>query len=556
VKKTYYVEILDFTKIILKLAFIQSSLINVTIQNAVRPLDDQGSSNHYLIIDSNFSPNSTLSSSANNVTVTNSSSVILVDIEPELDISLQTFNRGANASFINLTALTTVYSYPKDVTFAILSQTQSSILNCSVVADGLSRQPSNETSGVSNVTLEVSDIHLQSITVMQTRVVENISACTIINDPGYYVLVNDLQAGAFAPCIQINASNVTLDGNGFEFTGENSVSIVSQNQSDITLKNIKSHSVGNTVALEDVTGFSMYDFTLINGSTYGVSLSNTQHTHFENGFIDMTPGGIVSLNAQYITLINVTIQNAVRPLDDQGGSNHYLILDSNFSPNSTLSSSANNLTVINSSAVILVDLEPEVFLPTLVFTPGNNTIELNLSDYVVVYSYPKNKSFSIDGAGNTSVANCTVAGDKLTCVSSGQEGNMTLDLVVSDIHKTKVANTTVQNNQSQTTTTTTTGGSTGPGNIGEVFLVENNETQTQEEEQTEQQGGQATQEPEIPFGPGDEVVNDEVTDADDLLTGQVTGPQGGPFSTGRVFFYILLLIAITGGGYLYFSRKN
>jgi parallel beta-helix repeat protein len=82
---------------------------------------------------------------------------------------------------------------------------------------------------------------------------QEISECTVIDDPGEYVLTRDFSGEGRGPCIDIQADGVVLDGDGHRFYsgGGQGIRVTGQ---DVIVRNVRTGGWGPHIEIEDTTG--------------------------------------------------------------------------------------------------------------------------------------------------------------------------------------------------------------------------------------------------------------------------------------------------------------
>ena len=107
-----------------------------------------------------------------------------------------------------------------------------------------------------------------------------ISGCTIIRQPGYYSLANDINSGS--SCILINVSNVVLDGNGklINGTGASGTYGVYTNESvplsNITIKNLKVSNYDKGIFFGRVENGTIEN-SVMTANTIGIEISQSNY---------------------------------------------------------------------------------------------------------------------------------------------------------------------------------------------------------------------------------------------------------------------------------------
>ncbi|MFT4312761.1 MAG: hypothetical protein ACMXYF_06060, partial [Candidatus Woesearchaeota archaeon] len=190
------------------------------------------------------------------------------------------------------------------------------------------------------------------------------------------------------------------------------------------------------------------------------------------------------------------------------------------------------------------------------------TIISNLSKFVN-QSTTQSIEFSLLHQTNTQNIQCSIEDVRITCAIQENENSNTLVQILANDSKTALNQTinvsslfVAPQSQNQPTQNTFTGGTrTTQTNVGDVFVVQEEEpaqeftqnTTTQETEQPEE----PSLEVETPFGPGNQTEDEP----DNLITGQITGPLGAQAITiASIFIGLLLIVSIIL--IVIFMRKN
>nr|WP_233204227.1 NosD domain-containing protein [Halegenticoccus soli] len=147
---------------------------------------------------------------------------------------------------------------------------------------------------------------------------ERIDSCTAITEPGRYELVRDIAGNNAGTCVQVRASNVTLDGRGFELRGRSAFDgstgiavsasrsltnvtvqnvvltqwtrgVYAENGTDVVVRDIVTAFTVDGVVLSDTTNNTVRDARLSNSVT-GLSLIRTRTRRSPR----RRPSGVVS----------------------------------------------------------------------------------------------------------------------------------------------------------------------------------------------------------------------------------------------------------------------
>ncbi|WP_456478623.1 right-handed parallel beta-helix repeat-containing protein [Geoglobus ahangari] len=151
----------------------------------------------------------------------------------------------------------------------------------------------------------------------------NISGCTEINSSGYYVLSNNITDATGISttygnvCILINASNVTLDGNGFVIDGyigltTNYGIYTVSNHENITIKNITVRDWYYGVYMSSTHNSTISQVTLTSNRNAGIYLLLSNYNKIDrvrvidNYYQNYTSWGINVLSSNYNIISNST----------------------------------------------------------------------------------------------------------------------------------------------------------------------------------------------------------------------------------------------------------
>ncbi|MBI2631622.1 right-handed parallel beta-helix repeat-containing protein, partial [Candidatus Pacearchaeota archaeon] len=163
--------------------------------------------------------------------------------------------------------------------------------------------------GINNITVYAKDTAGNENGAAITFNLTVVDSCAILNQEGatYRQLVNILSASG-ASCINITASNVTIDGNGYSIRDNtfNAVGIYSRNTRNTTIRNTNVSVGGYGIYLEIVNSSKIYNNSInsTNWTAYGIYLNS--FSQFNN-----VSANIVNTNgtSAYGILINTNSMN-------------------------------------------------------------------------------------------------------------------------------------------------------------------------------------------------------------------------------------------------------
>lgn len=127
---------------------------------------------------------------------------------------------------------------------------------------------------------------------------EPIDGCTTITEPGRYVLANDItRQGTITSgtCIEIRASDVTLDGDGHAFTGlgtSNSTAIYAVGVENVVVRDIRIADWHRAVNYRRVSNGEIRNVE-VESSAYGVTLAESDGVTLTDSTISGNFVGVV-----------------------------------------------------------------------------------------------------------------------------------------------------------------------------------------------------------------------------------------------------------------------
>jgi parallel beta-helix repeat protein len=255
----------------------------------------------------------------------------------------------------------------------------------------------------------------------------NVTNCTIIKNPGVYVLTKDITNSTSSICIDIQSGDVIFDGQGFKIDGIGSgdgikVYNYSITLPNVTIKNVTLNEWNNGVKVYNSENASLIDLTITNG-TIGVEIDLASNLTIVNSLLkDNTLGGIILSDSENIVISRNTIQNnGEGPWTYSGiqvsGSNNVTVSDNYLYGNGYrgIYINSNNVTISNNS--ILNSYDDGVLVSGMNVTLKNNTVKFSGGNGYTVWTNATIEScisesnsgygIRIDGQ-NATILNCTI----------------------------------------------------------------------------------------------------------------------------------------------------
>ncbi len=123
----------------------------------------------------------------------------------------------------------------------------------------------------------------------------NITGCTVITSPGTYTLTQDVLSSTATVCIQINSSDVVLDGGNHQITGKNTantfgisaLAVSPARFTNIVVRNVRLGAWYGGIRFTRVDTSVITNVTSSNNSQYGILLSDSN----SNTIADSKTGG-------------------------------------------------------------------------------------------------------------------------------------------------------------------------------------------------------------------------------------------------------------------------
>lgn len=152
-----------------------------------------------------------------------------------------------------------------------------------------------------------------------------IDSCTAIDDPGEYEFVEDVQTDQTGSCIEIQADNVTIDGNGHVLAGpgadSNATGFEIDNRvSDVTIRNVE---VAGWERGLDARGSYTLEDAVIRDNDDGLFNDNAIPAHLRNVTVEGNDNGISSTRAG-VNGVDVTVRENGNGIFGMDGGNYDL----------------------------------------------------------------------------------------------------------------------------------------------------------------------------------------------------------------------------------------
>ena len=150
----------------------------------------------------------------------------------------------------------------------------------------------------------------------------NISSPRTISSGGAYNLNGSFACAAGAPCLNITASNVTINGNGFQING----TVLVSGARNVTISNLAiDPAIGLLVNNTNDSAFS--NLTILNVTQYGIYVANdSNRNNFTNNSIDSAAGTLLRItdtSAGNIFRWNIFTSASGLYVNDTNGANFY-----------------------------------------------------------------------------------------------------------------------------------------------------------------------------------------------------------------------------------------
>lgn len=148
------------------------------------------------------------------------------------------------------------------------------------------------------------------------KALTNVSSCTVISSPGYYVLNTSIINSSASKCIQITASDVVFDGAGFLIDGKDNsntygiyVYSSSGALSNITIENVTLTDWYYGIYFKNAENISIGNVTLDSGESTSITIENSKNTILKDVNVSNTNWGFGGIYIHYSE--NTTIINSI-----------------------------------------------------------------------------------------------------------------------------------------------------------------------------------------------------------------------------------------------------
>ncbi|MFB6145737.1 MAG: right-handed parallel beta-helix repeat-containing protein, partial [Candidatus Nanohaloarchaea archaeon] len=141
---------------------------------------------------------------------------------------------------------------------------------------------------------------------------KQISGCQVIDSPGTYKLLGDIDVGSGDNCFKIRTSNVTLKGQGnvlnMEGTSATGIQIFNDTSlQNISVKNIEIKSGQQGIWAEKIEGLSIDSVKIKNASNFGIEVSSASSVKVEDSkFIGNGKNGAYFYDVGFEKFSNIT----------------------------------------------------------------------------------------------------------------------------------------------------------------------------------------------------------------------------------------------------------
>ncbi|QLG29449.1 right-handed parallel beta-helix repeat-containing protein [Halorarum halophilum] len=142
-----------------------------------------------------------------------------------------------------------------------------------------------------------------------------ITACTVIDSPGHYALTQDIvrPEGDAGPCIEIRASDVTLDGNGHTLDGNDTeapgiVTTAAHPVENVTIANLTVRGNEPNIKFEAVTTGQIVNVSSLDPEITSLHVSQSRHIEIRDSTFEGTISSAVAIdNSEHLSVVNNTI---------------------------------------------------------------------------------------------------------------------------------------------------------------------------------------------------------------------------------------------------------
>lgn len=334
-----------------------------------------------------------------------------------------------------------------------------------------------------------------SSTSVEGFAIKNITAPTVITEPGYYILQNDIINSDTDVCIEIRANDVVLDGQGHTISGifkYQSIGLKAVNgYSNITIINltVKWWHVGIVIYSKNT---EIYNVNVIKNNEVGLQLSSDENTvkrcKFENNKVGVGIYGHRNNTLKYCKIMN----NTNYGIYFSSTSNNKLInsIINNNRDNPIIGSSNNNIlnTIFVNSQLSLYGCNYNTIencsfehSPVELYKSNFNVLNncnLTTKKYVTTYTYYYH-SYAIyfsESYSNT-ISNCSIYESKIGISIHNSNGNWIYNNIffMNNIHISTVSSINFWNKTVGNYWSDYTGNDTNYDGIGETPYIINND---------------------------------------------------------------------------------
>ena len=155
-----------------------------------------------------------------------------------------------------------------------------------------------------------------------------IDGCTIIDEPGEYVLIDDIEADVH-DCIEVeDTADVTIDGGGHTISDAPGDGISVLNVTNLTIEDVTFENVsGSEIFLEESSDLTVTDNTLRETHGFGIRLWNSSDGYVADNDITGPFGGVNTWQSTDVTIENNVISDIVYGIQARDNSSNIYILD-------------------------------------------------------------------------------------------------------------------------------------------------------------------------------------------------------------------------------------
>lgn len=156
-------------------------------------------------------------------------------------------------------------------------------------------------------------IFLLILIVSKANAYSNISSCTVISSPGYYVLTQDIINSTASTCIEITSNDVVLDGQGHRIDGvdlDRSRGVYVHDVDNVTIKNLRITDWGEGIVIRYMSRSTISNNILSRNSEGVVLWASLNNSISANTFTNNYEAILIASGSNYnIISGNVIINN-------------------------------------------------------------------------------------------------------------------------------------------------------------------------------------------------------------------------------------------------------